>query len=293
MSHALVASRRCGGEQSSNSWAAQRWLPCLRRTYARAGDTQQRAESEPCTGRWCGSGAARPAARARWATQKYPRQAKAPKRSKLRNATACVASESQPQAAENRTGGRRVMGRTRATLPNGPRTPACACVQTTSQGEAAPDRESVLGASAGVRVSRWCAVPGGTGIVGGAGGGERGEGREQRAAGSRNAPHVLPSPSARARNTEAWTGGGPVTSIHRPIDRHSQHHPPRRRDSRQEEGINSLPASEGGEVYCSVDQCAHRPAGLLISSTTRFCSVPIRSDPVLEFRPDPGAYLRV
>lgn len=185
------------------------------------------------------------------------------------------------------------MGRTRATLPNGPRTPACACVQTTSQGEAAPDRESVLGASAGVRVSRWCAVPGGTGIVGGAGGGERGEGREQRAAGSRNAPHVLPSPSARARNTEAWTGGPPVTSIHRPIDRHSQHHPPRRRDSRQEEGINSLPASEGGEVYCSVDQCAHRPAGLLISSTTRFCSVPIRSDPVLEFRPDPGAYLRV
>lgn len=226
-------------------------------------------------------------ARARWATQKYPRQAKAPKRSKLRNASATSSRE------PNRWATRRGTDAGDASKRGHVRRRVRACVQTTSQGEAAPDRESVLGASAGVRVSRWCAVPGGTGIVGGAGGGERGEGREQRAAGSRNAPHVLPSPSARARNTEAWTGGPPVTSIHRPIDRHSQHHPPRRRDSRQEEGINSLPASEGGEVYCSVDQCAHRPAGLLISSTTRFCSVPIRSDPVLEFRPDPGAYLRV
>lgn len=132
-------------------------------------------------------------ARARWATQKYPRQAKAPKRSKLRNASATSSRE------PNRWATRRGTDAGDASKRGHVRRRVRACVQTTSQGEAAPDRESVLGASAGVRVSRWCAVPGGTGIVGGAGGGERGEGREQRAAGSRNAPHVRPPQSPRAR----------------------------------------------------------------------------------------------
>jgi hypothetical protein len=187
----------------------------------------------------------------------------------------------------------------------GPRTPACACVRADDK----PRRGSPRSGKASSRCAGlwlWARAlacgsvagaqcRGGTGIVG-----ARAEESVARAESSARPGHAtrptygLPSPPARARNTEAWTGGPPAhPSIDRSIDRHSQHHPPRRRDSRQEEGINSLPASEGGEVYCSVDQCAHRPAGLLISSTTRFCSVPIRSDPVLEFRPDPGAYQRV